>query len=151
MKANHELSSHEISVFVLNDRGEVLLQRRSSNKKYHPNTWALCTGHVEEGESSREAAVREIKEELGISVCFSDLYSFYDGKFDSSDVCFFFIKSNLDDCDFVIQKEELSEVKWFLIDRIIDMIKSHDQEIVYQENKLYLFMALKEFLDGVIS
>lgn len=151
MKANHDLSSHEISVFVLNDRGEVLLQRRSSNKKYYPNTWALCTGHVEEGESSREAAVREIKEELGISVCFSELYSFYDGKFDSSDVCFFFIKSNLDDCDFVIQKEELSEVKWFLIDRIIDMIKSHDQEIVYQENKLYLFMALKEFLDGVIS
>ncbi len=151
MKANHELSSHEISVFVLNDRGEVLLQRRSANKKYYPNTWALCTGHVEKGESSREAAVREIKEELGISVCFSELYSFYDGKFDSSDVCFFYIKSNLADVDFVIQKEEVSEVKWFSIDKILDMIKSHDEGIVYRENKLYLFIALKEFLDGVIS
>ena len=45
----------------------------------------------------------------------------------------------------------MSEVKWFSIDKILDMIKSHDEGIVYRENKLYLFIALKEFLDGVIS
>ncbi len=143
---------HEIAVFILNHDGQVLLQKRSSTKKHYPNMWALCTGHVEEGESARVAAIRELEEELGVHVKSYDLYSFMDGKFDSDTTWFFFIKCNFLVDEFVIQKEELSEVKWFSIDSLIDMIKNHDKTIVYQENKLDLFLALKEFVKhGVLS
>ena len=42
-----------------------------------------------------------------------------------------------------IQKEELSEVKWFNIDEVIDMIKSKDDSTVFREERLSLFEELK--------
>lgn len=45
---------------------------------------------------------------------------------------------------FVIQEDELSEVKWFLIDNVIKMIKTHDPSIVFKENRLDLFKKLKD-------
>lgn len=144
MKLNN---CHEISVFILNNDGQVLLQKRSSTKKHYPNMWALCTGHVEEGESARDAAIRELQEELGVIVELDNLYSFMNGKFDSNTTCFFFIKCNLLIESFIVQKEELSEVRWFSIDALIDMIKNEDRTIVYKENKLDLFLALKEFVN----
>lgn len=143
MKLN---SCREIAVFILNDEGQLLLQKRSNNKKYYPNMWALCTGHVEKGEVASDAAIREIYEELGVSVSLDHLYSFMNGKFDTDITCFFYIKCNFLVEEFVIQKEELSEVAWFSIDSLIDMIKSQDGTIVYKENKLDLFFALNEFV-----
>lgn len=48
----------EIGVFILNDYGQILLQKRSSNKKNYPNMWALCTGNVEKNEDVQDAAIR---------------------------------------------------------------------------------------------
>ena len=45
------LLHNEIAVFIINDRKQVLLQKRSPNKKFYPNKWALCAGHVDAGES----------------------------------------------------------------------------------------------------
>lgn len=144
MKLN---SCHEIAVFILNDEGQVLLQKRSSTKKYYPNMWTLCTGHVEKGESASAAAIRELKEELDVTVSLDNLYSFIDGKFDSNTTWFFYIKCNFLAEEFIIQEEELSEVAWFSIDSLIDMIKNQNGTIVYKENKLDLFLALKEFVN----
>lgn len=140
-------SCHEISVFVLNNQGQVLLQKRSANKKYFPNIWALCTGHVEKNESPEEAALREISEELGVTVSLEQLYSFDFGKFDSQNTCFFYIICNYSIEDFSIQKEELSEVQWFSVSYVIDMIKKHNNKIVYRDDKLDLFLALEEFVN----
>lgn len=107
----------EIGVFILNDYGQILLQKRSGNKKNYPNMWALCTGHVEKNEDIQDAAIRELKEELGIYVSIKKLHSFANGKFDiineKSSTYFFCIKCNLKEEKFIIQKEELSQVKWF--------------------------------------
>ena len=115
---------HEISVFVLNNQGQVLLQKRSANKKYFPNTWALCTGHVENGETPKEAALRELNEELGVSVSLEQIFSFSFGKFDSQNIYFFYVICNLPVDEFSIQEEELSEVQWFFVSVVIDMIKN---------------------------
>ena len=115
---------HEISVLVLNNQGQVLLQKRSANKKYFPNTWALCTGHVENGETPKEAALRELNEELGVSVSLEQIFSFSFGKFDSQNIYFFYVICNLPVDEFSIQEEELSEVQWFFVSVVIDMIKN---------------------------
>ena len=52
---------------------------------------------------------------------------------------FYYAKSNLNEKDFILQKEELSEVKWFDIDNVIDMIKSKDDSTVFREKRLSLF------------
>ncbi len=58
-----------VHVWVRNRRGELLFQQRSPNKETFPGKWDIsAAGHISAGDSSREAAVREMKEELGVSV-----------------------------------------------------------------------------------
>lgn len=70
----NKLQAHEngilhraFSVFLFNDKGEVLLQKRAAEKYHSPNQWtnAVCS-HPREGETYLEGAQRRLKEELGI-------------------------------------------------------------------------------------
>ncbi|MDE5539880.1 MAG: NUDIX hydrolase, partial [Bacilli bacterium] len=73
---DRNLLHNEVATFIINDKSQVLLQKRSPNKRFHPNKWALCAGHVDAYESLEEAAIREIKEEVGLDVDLKDLHSF---------------------------------------------------------------------------
>lgn len=56
-------------IFVSDPSGRVLLQRRAATKDVCPGSWDMsCTEHVASGECVQEAAVRGLKEELGISI-----------------------------------------------------------------------------------
>lgn len=58
-----------VSLFVFNDRGEVLTQRRAAGKRISPNVWTdSCSAHPMPGESNVDSAIRRAKEELGIVV-----------------------------------------------------------------------------------
>jgi isopentenyl-diphosphate delta-isomerase type 1 len=55
------------SVFVFNERGELLLQQRAAAKKTWPLTWSnSCCGHVMLHEKTVDAARRRLKYELGL-------------------------------------------------------------------------------------
>lgn len=81
----HPLSRHEIHkrhlrhraihIFWLNLTGELCLQRRSYAKDNSPGYLSSsCAGHVDSGEKYIEAAVREFREELGITIHSNDLH-----------------------------------------------------------------------------
>ncbi len=55
------------SLFLFNGKGELLLTKRSSRKKTFPGVWTntVC-GHPGPGESAKDAALRRLKEELGM-------------------------------------------------------------------------------------
>jgi 8-oxo-dGTP diphosphatase len=48
--------------------GRVLLCHRSPGRRWYPDVWDLPGGHVEAGESPARALVREVHEELGVSI-----------------------------------------------------------------------------------
>jgi 8-oxo-dGTP pyrophosphatase MutT (NUDIX family) len=52
----------------LRDGKRVLLCHRSAGRRWYPDVWDLPGGHVEAGESPGTALVRELREELGISI-----------------------------------------------------------------------------------
>lgn len=55
-------------VLVFNSRGELLLQKRSMAKDIQPGRWDTSVGgHLDPGEDYRQAAVREMAEELGLT------------------------------------------------------------------------------------
>ena len=55
------------SVFVLNERGEVLMQRRAGDKYHSGGLWSnTCCGHPRPGEATAAAARRRLGEEMGL-------------------------------------------------------------------------------------
>ena len=63
-----ESAVHRVSCGALIREGRILLAHRSPEKAWYPNVWGLPGGHLELGETSAEALVRELHEELGIKV-----------------------------------------------------------------------------------
>ncbi|MDR1826323.1 MAG: NUDIX domain-containing protein [Rickettsiales bacterium] len=56
-------------VWIVNPKGELLLQLRGPNAKEYPNMWDIsAAGHVRAGETVERAGIREMKEELGIDI-----------------------------------------------------------------------------------
>ncbi|EJC66917.1 ADP-ribose pyrophosphatase [Rhizobium leguminosarum bv. viciae WSM1455] len=56
----------EIAMGALSQNGTVLLARRSSRRKVHPDRWSLPGGHIEDGEDAETAMCRELMEEIGV-------------------------------------------------------------------------------------
>jgi isopentenyl-diphosphate Delta-isomerase len=65
------------SVFLFNEAGELLLQQRSADKRLWPLYWSnsVCS-HPRRGEETPAAAVRRVREELGLAPSLTYLYEF---------------------------------------------------------------------------
>ena len=54
------------SIFILNDRKELMIQKRSLNKYHSPGLWTnTCCSHQRIGEPTKRAAIRRLQEEMG--------------------------------------------------------------------------------------
>ncbi len=86
IKTHKEGKLHRsISVFVLNSNGELLIQKRAKNKYHSGGLWTnTCCSHPMPGESTRDAAMRRLEEEMGFSCKLREAFSFtYKTKFDN--------------------------------------------------------------------
>lgn len=110
-------------------RKQILLQRRQ-NTGFADGLWDFsCAGKVEEGETMTQAAVREAKEELGITVAVEDLhFAVLVHKCDKScNLIYYnayFICADYKGEPHICEPEKCSEIKWFdmnvLPDDLID-------------------------------
>jgi 8-oxo-dGTP diphosphatase len=57
----------DIAAGLLFDQGRLLLGKRSTRRIAYPGVWDLPGGHVEAGETTEQALVRELREELGVT------------------------------------------------------------------------------------
>lgn len=58
-----------VALFIgLSQEGKILLQHKTIDAPINANLWVLFGGHVEEGEEPKNTIIREMKEELGISI-----------------------------------------------------------------------------------
>ena len=65
------------SIFIFNDRNQLLIQKRSDSKQLWPLYWSnSCCSHPRKGEKVEEAAYRRLKEELGIESQLKILFKF---------------------------------------------------------------------------
>lgn len=73
------------SVFVFNDRNELMIQQRALTKYHSPGLWTnTCCSHQREGETNIAAGKRRLEEELGFTTDLKDTISFiYKAPFDN--------------------------------------------------------------------
>ncbi len=102
-----------IHSWVVNSNDEVILTKRHSSKKICPNMWECTEGSIVAGESSVEGAVRELKEEIGLSFEIAEAIFFTSFVLDFSNTIIdsYFFKRDVDINDLVLQENEISEAK----------------------------------------
>ena len=120
---------------VINDKNEILL--------IHHNVghWGFPKGHVEEGETEVQTAIREVKEETNIDVEVDEAYRYstkYSPKEDVVKEVIYFLAKNIND-NKQAQLEEVSEVKWFAMEDAINKITF--------DNSRDILIQLKEDLE----
>lgn len=73
------------SVFVFNDKNELMLQQRALSKYHSPGLWTnTCCSHQREGESNIGAGKRRLQEEMGFTTDLKDTMAFiYKAPFDN--------------------------------------------------------------------
>lgn len=87
--------------------------------KKNPNKWAKTGGQVDAGETAEEAIFREVKEELGIKIPKEQIKVVDIHKSDDENKRFsynfiFLVNYKID--DYILQKEEVEEVKYVTIE-----------------------------------
>ncbi len=65
------------SLFIFNRAGELLLQRRSDEKRLWPHYWSnTCCSHPRRGETMEVATHRRLRQELGMASSMHHLFTF---------------------------------------------------------------------------
>ena len=86
MEAHEKAVLHRaFSVFVMNDKNEIMLQQRAKIKYHSPLLWTnTCCSHQREGETNIEAGSRRLFEEMGFETGLKELFHFiYKAPFDN--------------------------------------------------------------------
>lgn len=119
------------SVFILNDKNEVMLQQRAASKYHSPLLWTnTCCSHQRAGETNIDAGKRRLQEEMGFQVDLKELFSFiYKAPFDNG-----LTEHELDHVmvgysnqEPNINREEVEAWKWMSLEAIKQDMKDHPE------------------------
>jgi isopentenyl-diphosphate delta-isomerase len=139
----NKLEAHEkallhraFSVFILNDKNELMLQQRAHHKYHSPLLWTnTCCSHQRENETNIQAGTRRLREEMGFETELKEMFHFiYKAPFDNG-----LTEHELDHVMIgyyndipVINKEEVESWKWMKIEEVKnDMLVNPDLYTVW--------------------
>lgn len=139
-----------VHVWIINDKKEILFQKRCSEKKFFPGYWDCSfAGHIGAGEDSLTSAIREGQEELGLILNKNDLqYAFtIKEQFTWKDIIsrefvdVYIMKANIDVNNLTFQKEEVASAKYFDLGKVFNPKNKnffpHNEEYFLLKKKLF--------------
>ena len=112
-----------VHIYLYTPDGRFLIQKRSLKKDVLPGVWDMTGGAAKVGEDGRAAAIRETREEVGLSLSPSQLHLAARIKRKRSFVELWFAKAAIDPRRCVLQDGEVDEVKLVSRREMIDLIK----------------------------
>jgi len=150
-----KLEAHEkgilhraFSIFILNDKNEIMLQQRAAEKYHSPLLWTnTCCSHQRENETNIEAGTRRLYEEMGFETELKELFHFiYKAPFDNG-----LTEHELDHVmigyyngEPKINTDEVESWKWMSIDDVKDDMQENPEiytvwfKIIFDEFYHYL-------------
>jgi 8-oxo-dGTP diphosphatase len=106
----------------------VLLGRRAANREFYPDVWDVPGGHLEPGESSEQALVRELREEIGVTpTAWASLGEFRESLpgGNGSIVLHLYAVTSWNGAPRNLSPEEHSEVAWFAVEDACRLMLAH--------------------------
>ncbi len=128
-----------VMVVIRNSKGEFLMQKRVESKG---GDWGVTGGHPKSGETPIEGIITEVKEELGLDFS-NEKFIEYDSGCDGKD-CYkmYFVNKDVEINDITIQEDELTEVKWFSMDDLKQMVDNNE----LNDEQISCFVKVCEYL-----
>ena len=132
-----------VHVCVFDSRGRLLIQQRSPEKRLWPGRWDVSVGGgVDAGETSRQGAEREFREELGYPLDLTgrrpSVTVNFPGGFDD----FYIVEQDLDLEALTLQAEEVEQVRWVTEEELLDMLDA-GTFISYPRSFLQFLFAMR--------
>lgn len=125
-----------ILICIFNSENKMLIQHRQPFKNPWPNLWDVTVGGSSiAGETSQDAAERELFEEIGLKLNFDNMRPALTINFYGSFNDVYLINNDVNTNSLTLQQEEVKEVKWASMYEIISMI---DENIFIPYNKNYI-------------
>lgn len=129
-----------VMIAIQNSKDEFLMQKRVESKG---GDWGVTGGHPKHGENPRQGIITEVKEELGIDISGEEILEFSRGCDNKDCYIMYYVRLDLNVFNLNIQLEELSEVKWFSINQLKEMVKNGE----LNQDQVEFFNKCVEFLN----
>lgn len=123
-----------VHLCIFDERGRLLIQRRQDHKSMGGLWDITCGGAARAGESSKEAIERELGEELGLEIDFSEIRPIVTANFKNGFDDFYVIRKEVDLIDLTLQSEEVADVKWATYEEVLNLI--HELKFVKYKKTL---------------
>jgi len=143
-----------VHIWVINSKGEVLIQKRSSLKHNHPNMWDIsAAGHVSAGDNDIISAIREVEEEIGLKLEQENLIQIgtvkqmakKEGYINNEINPIYIVKMDLDSSKIKKQESEVAEVKFMPYKELQRFIEEKNPSFVlHPEEYKLLFKYLEK-------
>lgn len=138
----------EVACWIMNEKGEILVQKRSLNKQHAPGKWDITAGHVKMGEELKKAMIREIQEEVGMKVIEDNLELLMIAKREGITTnnntfqyqYFTYTYKKIE--EYKMQKEEVDEIKYISLKDLREIILKRDEEYTF---------AKREYIKDIIK
>ena len=133
-----------VHICIFNSRRQLLIHRRSMQKAACPGLWDVsAAGGVDAGETSRQGAERECREELGYALDLTGVRASVTVNFDRGFDDFFIVKRDVELSDLKLQTEEVSEVRWASLEEVRDLLHQ-EKFIAYPESFLHFLFDMQD-------
>lgn len=149
-EVHHDGDWHKaVHIWIINNNGEILLQRRCASKDSHPNMLDISSaGHLQAGDDSLTGAVREIKEELNLDISPNELQFITTLKRKSNksinnefdDLYILRINKKIEEMQF--QKEEISEIFFVPYKKFKDMVNNKQPDLLRKDDEFEILFKL---------
>lgn len=134
-----------VHLLIFDDWGNLLIQKRQKTKSM-ANLWDItCGGAASSGETSKEAIARELREELGISLDFTNTRPIITANFKNGFDDFYLVRENINLDEVSLQEEEVAACKWASFDEVMDLM-DRDRFVRYKKNFIKLLFDLNDDL-----
>ena len=113
-----------VHLCIFGNDGRLLIQQRQPFKHGWPNLWDISMGGAAQaGDTSQEAAEREVREELGLSIDLKGTLPSFTVSFGEGFDDFYIVTRDVDLSALRLQPEEVQAVRWAEKEEILSMIR----------------------------